>query len=182
MVNIVVAFPRIENAKSIKRILVQSGFSVSAVCTSGAHVLQSVNELGDGIVICANQLTDMVYQELYQDLPPNMEMLLVASQNVRDQRETADIMYLSMPLKVHELLRTVEMMEYNIARNRKKKKAMLRQRSEEEKEIIRKAKELLMERNSMTEEEAHRYIQKNSMDSGTGLTETAQMILSIMLF
>ena len=182
MVNIVVAFPRIENAKSIKRILVQSGFSVSAVCTSGAHVLQSANELGDGIVICANQLTDMVYQELYQDLPPNMEMLLVASQNVRDQRETADIMYLSMPLKVHELLRTVEMMEYNIARNRKKKKAMLRQRSEEEKEIIRKAKELLMERNSMTEEEAHRYIQKNSMDSGTGLTETAQMILSIMLF
>ena len=136
MVNIVVAFPRIENAKSIKRILVQSGFSVSAVCTSGAHVLQSVNELGDGIVICANQLTDMVYQELYQDLPPNMEMLLVASQNVRDQRETADIMYLSMPLKVHELLCTVEMMEYNIARNRKKKKAMLRQRSEEENEIM----------------------------------------------
>ena len=182
MVNIVVAFPRIENAKSIKRILVQSGFSVSAVCTSGAHVLQSANELGDGIVICANQLTDMVYQELYQDLPPNMEMLLVASQNVCDQRETADIMCLSMPLKVHELLRTVEMMEYNIARNRKKKKAVLRQRSEEEREIIRKAKELLMERNSMTEEEAHRYIQKSSMDSGTGLTETAQMILSIMQF
>ena len=32
----------------------------------------------------------------------------------------------------------------------------------------------------MTEEEAHRYIQKSSMDSGTGMTETAQMILSIM--
>ena len=30
----------------------------------------------------------------------------------------------------------------------------------------------------MTEEEAHRYIQKRSMDNGTGLTETAQMILS----
>jgi response regulator NasT len=37
-----------------------------------------------------------------------------------------------------------------------------------------------MERNSMTEEEAHRYIQKRSMDNGTGMVETAQMILSLM--
>lgn len=44
--------------------------------------------------------------------------------------------------------------------------------------MIAEAKALLMERNNMTEEEAHRYIQKRSMDNGTGLTETAQMILS----
>jgi response regulator NasT len=36
-----------------------------------------------------------------------------------------------------------------------------------------------MERNNMTEEEAHRYMQKTSMDSGTDLVETAQMILSL---
>ena len=39
-----------------------------------------------------------------------------------------------------------------------------------------------MRRNHMTEEEAHRYIQKCSMDSGTNLIETAQMVLSIMNF
>ena len=38
----------------------------------------------------------------------------------------------------------------------------------------------MMERNHMTEKEAYRYLQKSSMDSGTGLTETAQMILSMM--
>ena len=37
-----------------------------------------------------------------------------------------------------------------------------------------------MERNNMTEAEAHRYLQKTSMDNGTGFTETAQMILSMM--
>ena len=37
-----------------------------------------------------------------------------------------------------------------------------------------------MERNSMTEEEAHRYIQKCSMDSGTNMYETAQMVISLM--
>ena len=49
------------------------------------------------------------------------------------------------------------------------------------KELINEAKALLMERNNLSEEEAHRYIQKRSMDNGTGLTETAQMILSLLL-
>ena len=34
-----------------------------------------------------------------------------------------------------------------------------------------------MERNRLTEEEAHRYIQKCSMDSGNHMAETAEMIL-----
>ncbi|MCI9142247.1 MAG: ANTAR domain-containing protein, partial [Lachnospiraceae bacterium] len=32
----------------------------------------------------------------------------------------------------------------------------------------------------LTEEEAHRYLQKCSMDSGTNLAETALMVLSMM--
>ena len=35
-------------------------------------------------------------------------------------------------------------------------------------------------KNHMTEEEAHRYIQKCSMDSGTNLVETAQMVLTLL--
>ena len=46
--------------------------------------------------------------------------------------------------------------------------------------MIEQAKAVLMERNSFSEDEAHRYIQKRSMDNGTGLVETAQMILSLM--
>ena len=46
--------------------------------------------------------------------------------------------------------------------------------------LIAKAKALLMERNNMTEAEAHRYIQKCSMDSGTNLVETAQMVISLI--
>ncbi len=37
-----------------------------------------------------------------------------------------------------------------------------------------------MARNHMSEEEAHKYLQKCSMDSGTNLVETAGMVLSIM--
>lgn len=180
MINIIVVFPKIEQAKYIKNVLVKGGFSVGAVCTTGARALQCANELNDGIIICASHLTDMKYQELYRNLPDHFQLLLLASPQVFELRGNEDIICLSMPLKVHELLHTVEMMAYAIERKQRKRKQIPKQRSHEEQEVIDRAKALLMERNSMTEEEAHRYIQKSSMDSGTGLSETARMILSIM--
>ena len=38
----------------------------------------------------------------------------------------------------------------------------------------------MMESNNMTETEAHRYLQKCCMDSGTNLAETAQMVMSLI--
>ena len=46
-----------------------------------------------------------------------------------------------------------------------------------ETKIIDEAKAMLMERNGMSEPEAFRYIQKNSMDFGRTMVESAQMIL-----
>ena len=37
---VIIAFPKIENGNSIKRILQQNGYEVHAVCTTGAQVLQ----------------------------------------------------------------------------------------------------------------------------------------------
>lgn len=85
-----------------------------------------------------------------------------------------------MPLKVQDLMNTLEMMCMNQMRRRKKMRSKPKQRSEEEKKILWEAKSVLMDRNHMTEEEAHRYIQKCSMDSGTSMTETAQMVLSMI--
>lgn len=38
---------------------------------------------------------------------------------------------------------------------------------------------MLMKQKNFSEEEAHRYLQKKSMDNGTNLVETAHMILDI---
>lgn len=180
MVNIIVAFPKVENGKSIKSILVKNGYPVHAVCTTGAQTLQHADMLGDGIVVCAGRLQDMMYLQLREYLPPYFQMLVVGSPNLWEEGTADNVVCLTMPLKVHELVSTVEMMSCALIRRRKKKKNRPAARSEEEKQMIQKAKEVLMARNNMTEEEAHRYMQKNSMDSGTGLTETAQMILSMM--
>lgn len=50
-------------------------------------------------------------------------------------------------------------------------------RAEEEQRLIRQAKALLMDINRMTEAEAHRFLQKRSMDTGTRLAEAAQHII-----
>ena len=52
MTNIIVAFPKQDNARNIKKILMQNGHHVDAVCSTGAQVLQSAGELGGGIVVC----------------------------------------------------------------------------------------------------------------------------------
>lgn len=178
--NVIIVFPKFENGKNIKHILQQNGYEVNAVCTTGAQVLQHVHSLSGGIVVCGYRFVDMMYTELYDYLPPQFEMLLVASASICDSRERQDIVCLNMPIRVHELVQTMDMMSGSVVRRKKKLRQVPKERTEEEKTLLRDAKDLLMVRNNMTEEEAHRYLQKRSMDNGTGLVETAQMILSLM--
>lgn len=158
----------------------QNGFHVDAICTTGAQALKSANELGGGIIVCGYRFADMIYAELYEYLPSGFEMLLVASPANCAGRDVENLVCLSTPLKGNELLQTVEMMECTLMRRKKREHQKPKMRTGEEQALIAEAKALLMERNNLSEEEAHRYLQKRSMDNGTGLEETAQMILSLL--
>lgn len=180
MTSIIVALPKVDDAKNMKNLLVRSGYSVTAVCTSGSQTLAQADGLNDGIVICGYRLTDMLYSELHDSLPQGFEMLLMASQRFLMECRENDIVCLGMPFKMNDLINTVEMMSSSIAYKRRKRREKPRQRNPEEIALIKEAKLLLMNRNNMTEEEAHRYIQKTSMDNSTSMVETAQMVLTIM--
>lgn len=92
-----------------------------------------------------------------------------------------DIVCLAMPFKLNDLINTVEMMSTSIAYKRKERRKKPKERKPEETALIHEAKLLLMNRNNMTEEEAHRYLQKTSMDNATGMVETARMVLRLMV-
>lgn len=179
MTNIIVAFSRQEDAKSIKNILMKSGFPVKAVCTSGSHVLSCADELNDGILVCGCRFADMMLDELYDCLPKNFRVLLVASPSQWNFKLPEDVVCLGMPLKVYDLVSTLEMMVQSLIRHKKKRKEQPRSRSKKDQELIGQAKAVLMERNNMTETEAHHYIQKCSMDSGITIVETAKMMISL---
>ena len=180
MTNVIVAFSKPEDAKSIKNILMRNGFSVVAVCTSGAQALNCMDGLNGGILVSGYRFEDMLYDELRQYLPAAFDMLLISSPSRWGGQAPGNVICLPMPLKVHDLISTLEMMVQAQVRIRRKMKSGPRERSSEERRLIDEAKALLMERNNMTESEAHRYIQKCSMDSGTNLVETAQMVISLI--
>lgn len=180
MTNIIVVLPKLEDAKKVKNLLVRSGFQVTGVCTTGAQAISQADGLHDGVVISSYKLVDMMYDQLQECLPNGFEMLLMASQSVINECYGNDIVCLSTPLKVNDLVNTLNMMAESIIRRRRKRKLQPKVRSADEDAIIMHAKEILMARNHMDEGEAHRYLQKCSMDSGTNLVETAQMVLSMM--
>lgn len=180
MANVIVAFSKPEDARNIKNILMKNGFGVTSVCTSGAQALAQVENLHSGVIVCGYRLTDMLFAELRECLSPEFEMLMMSSPARWTSKMPQNVVCLPMPLKVHDLVSTLEMMVQAQARRRRKFRQQPKQRNRQEHDLINQAKTLLMERGSMTEEEAHRYIQKRSMDSGTNMVETAQMVISLI--
>ncbi len=180
MTNIIVAFPKMEDAKGIKNLLVRSGYEVQAICTTGSMALHYADGLINGIIISAYKLPDLLYADIKHDMPQGFSLLLLASRNHIADCVDEEVVKLAMPFTVQDLVNTIAMMDQTAVRRRKKLHQQPVMRSEEEKKIILEAKRLLIERNNLSEEEAHRYIQKCSMDSATNMVETAQMVLSML--
>lgn len=152
-------------------------------CSSGARVLSEIDELSNGIVVSGYRLSDISYQELAASIPPSFRVLLASARKNVDEAELLEnTVYLPMPLKVNDLVSTLETMLSEMHRQRRKARAEHKPRSEEEKKIINQAKDILMERNHMTEPEAHHYLQKCAMDSGTNMVETAEMVLTLQSY
>ncbi|MBQ7840994.1 MAG: ANTAR domain-containing protein [Lachnospiraceae bacterium] len=179
MSSIIVVLPKMEDAKQIRSILSRRGLDTAALCTTASGVLSKVHQLDSGVVICSYRLPDMHYTQLAQYLPDYFEMLLLSSA-AEVGNCPRGMIALTYPIKPHDLVSTVEMMLAQLERRLKKKKTMPKKRTEQEQNYINNAKWVLMERNHMSEEEAFRYIQKCSMDSGTNMVETAQMILLLI--
>lgn len=180
MTNIVVVFPKAEEAKGIKSLLMRNGFHVTAVCTTGTQAISQIDDMDSGIIVSGYKFVDMMYFGIHDCLPEGFEMLLIASGSHLIECNAKNIVCLSMPLKVRNLIETVNVMVENAERRKRRMRAKPKERRPEEVAMINDAKNLLMMRNHMTEEEAHRYLQKCSMDSSTNMVEAAQMVLTMM--
>ena len=178
---ILIAFPagRQKMADRIGELLISRGFRDTLFVKTGSEALRKMSRLAGGILICSRQLPDMHYTELLDYMPPHFEMLLLDGGPPGRQIYADNIVILQMPVKVHELIETVRIMDRAGAAHRAERflSESGRNRDPRDENYIRNAKEVLRYRRHMSEEEAHRYLQKTSMDSGRSLAETAQMVL-----
>lgn len=180
MGSIIIALPRPDDIRKIREMLLRHGFRDVHTAGTASAVLQETEHLSHGIVISGIRLPDMDYTELLDCLPGYFELLLLDSRQKVAARRQTGLVAVTMPVKANEFISTVHMMLENMDRRANKKKKVKPKRTEKEENYIRNAKYVLMERNHMTEEEAFRYIQKSSMDTGTNMAETAQMILTLI--
>ena len=75
MRGIIIALPKLDDGKKIRRILEQNGFEVYSVCITGAAVFQSAEHFEEGIVISGYRLSDMYYTQLVESLPDTFRIL-----------------------------------------------------------------------------------------------------------
>ena len=74
---IVVVLPKLENAKKVKKILLEHGFQTVFACSSASAALQMVGEYSYGLVISGYRMPDMYYLDLVDCLPRDFESILL---------------------------------------------------------------------------------------------------------
>ena len=177
MAGIIVAFSKADEGQNIRKLLMKNGYNVTCVCTSGAQVIAACDNLKSGVIVCGYKFADMIYADIWEETSDNFEMVMLVSPTMGYDTRIREISILHMPVKVKDLINSVEMQYVVSQRRMKKKKHKPKVRSSEDVELIKEAKRALMEVNYMTENEAHKYMQKKSMNNSDTLVETAKLIL-----
>ncbi len=175
MDRVIVAFEQDSSALKVKEMLERDGIHPYMTVHSGAAVLRAAATLDGGVAVCGFKLRDMTAQQLADELPRGCEVLVVASAARLSLCGGDNILKLPTPVRRCDLTDSVGMLiKRELGFYRRVKKGF----SGDDKRDIERAKALLIDRNGMTEGEAHRFLQKRSMDSGLSMPETARLVLS----
>lgn len=167
MKDIIVVYPSRDTAMKLRTLIEKSGYHVSHICAHGATALEIAQEKRNGVIVCPFVMRDMSSADLADALPNDFDVIAL-SRNGSEQY-MGNMLTLTMPLDVNDFLRTIGILASS--------QSGFTKRSESENDYILKAKEALMSIKGMSEMQAHKYLQRVSMNSGKKLLQTAMDIL-----
>ena len=168
MKDIIIAYPSKDVALKLRSLLEGEGFHVPYVCATGSSVLSIAHSMREGVVVCASILSDMGAGTLAENLPVGFDVVALS----KNGREEYLGNLISLPLPVHrdEFLQTVSILVST--------RSAFTQRTKNDSEIISDAKLILMNRQEISESQAHKYLQKESMRTGKKLVDLAKEIIN----
>jgi response regulator NasT len=155
-----------------------------------------VGEAGDGfeaIEVCRRTHPDFVLMDIKMPILNGLDAAAVINQeelagfvllltSIRDKKNAKKAVhamgYVMKPVDEDTLIPAIEIAinKYEKIRNIEKEREKLKH-SMDERRIIERAKGVLMEKNSMNEQQAHEYMRKLSMDKGCTMVLTARNFL-----
>ena len=178
MERIVVAFSSEKARDHIARLLESGGISPAGCCCSGAEAIRTVWNLGDAAVVCGYNLRDMTAVDLAANLWGICSLLVVSTPGNLEFCTGENLFKLATPASRSDLfasLRLLRQEEIQAVRSQ----ALRPGRPEvSDSQAVARAKELLMHINHMGEAEAHRFLQRRSMNSGVRPAEAALWIIA----
>ena len=170
MARIVISGQSEDSRTKLFRLLTSSGFQVFRSCASGSELRRALSESEDCIVVMIGFAPDCKPDELLWDYRDSVQILLIARQPVLENVESPEIFRLAMPASGQAVIGAVEMLS-QLHRMR------LPRRTGESKDIVDRAKMVLIKEKGLTEPEAHRYMQQYAMNHGMKMAEYAAQIL-----
>lgn len=178
-IDVIVALSNEETAQKLKSILTCNGYNVMAVCTYGSEVLRAVSQYSPSIVISGYKFKDMTLLNIYENIGDDYSFLAIVNEPYKSfVQEETDIFCISSPVNNVLLINSLDII-YQSQRRVKKLKDKVHdlEKNISDRKIIEKAKGIIMERECLNENDAFRYIQKNSMNLGMKMIDFSKNIL-----
>lgn len=170
--DILIAFSNDKIITSITKLLKSEGLQISYACNTGFELITQLQYFSSGIIICGSKFRDISITNLVYDIPEYFSVIVIGTYSQLESIENERLFKLSVPLNREDLICSINMLnlETNLQCNIKK-------RNDEDNILINNAKKLLIDRYNMSEEQAYRYIQKKSMNTGKRMENIAKDIL-----
>lgn len=170
--------------KQLSSFLLENGFNVVGETTDGYEFLRKVHTVYPELAIVDYKLKGMNGHELSEILisekicPVIALISTVEVQYFINLNQESNFVSLVKPCNKQMLINTISLLiKTSKSINELEKKVNKLQNNKDKKIIVNKAKKLLMDNMNLTEEEAHRRIQKQSMDKGLPKEKIAEAII-----
>lgn len=170
MRNIIIASANRRAAERVKAILQDGRFFVNNIFSSGSEVLAYASLHPDALAVCG-KLGDMSAVYLAQLLNPGFDLIVLLPSGESQTAFLSNMVCLNMPVNYSEILDTVSVLTASTAQRRTGGGRELT-----DADTLDKAKQIIMNRHHLSENEAHRLLQHRSMETGLKMSEIAKMI------
>ena len=159
-----------DSRSKLTGLLSSSGFQVYRSCASGSELRRALSESEDCVVVMIGFMADCKPDDLMWDYKDSIQILMIAKQPVLDNIESQEIFRLAMPASGQAVLGAVEMLS-------QLHHMRLPRRIGEGKDLVNRAKAILMKQKGLSEPEAHRAMQQYAMNHGIKMADFARRIL-----
>lgn len=183
-VRIIIALSNESHAINMKNLFNENGFSVIDVSKDGQDCIRKARTLKPDVAILDFDLAIFTGYEAARVLCEDRVCSAILIVNdvqrslINEHWESENFICLVKPINRSALISTVEL----IVKSNKKVKSLEKEIHElkdslETRKLIEKAKGILMRRDGLSEQEAFRIMQKQSMDKGVPVKEIAKVII-----